>query len=216
MLAKGLGLPRGIGAARLVGLVVLAAAIAVKAANPAMFESLQLRTFDTFQQLKPRHQDAPLPVTIVDLDEKSLATLGQWPWPRTLVADLVDRLMAEGVAAIAFDIVFAEPDRLSPGHYADLALDLPLAVREELKSRQSNDESFAKSLRRARVVLGQVGVPTTIAQMSPRRAVLRRIWKGSPVCFGISRCSTRPRPDAACFRCATISIASCGGCPSFQ
>ncbi|MEQ1614840.1 MAG: adenylate/guanylate cyclase domain-containing protein, partial [Hyphomicrobiaceae bacterium] len=104
-----------------------------------------------------------LPVAIVDIDEQSLAKLGQWPWPRTMVADLVARLMAEGAAAVAFDMVFAEADRLSPGHYADIALDLPVSVRDELKSKTSNDAIMAKALGRARVVLGQVGLPTKAA-----------------------------------------------------
>jgi adenylate cyclase len=156
-------LARGFGLARLVGIGVLVAALAFKFLDPGILETLQLRTFDVYQKLKPRRLTTPLPVAIVDLDEKSLAKLGQWPWPRTLIADLVDRLMAEGAAAIAFDMVFAEPDRLSPGHYADIALDLPLSVRDELKSRASNDEQMAKALKRARVILGQVGLATQAA-----------------------------------------------------
>ncbi len=153
----------GFGWARLVGLAVLALALVVKVLDPGLMESLQLRTFDVYQKLKPRQQTAPLPVAIVDIDEQSLAKLGQWPWPRTMVADLVARLMAEGAAAVAFDMVFAEADRLSPGHYADIALDLPVSVRDELKSKASNDAIMAKALGRARVVLGQVGLPTKAA-----------------------------------------------------
>lgn len=160
-------LGRAFGSARLVGLVVLAVALVVKGLDPGLMESLQLRTFDVYQKLKPRQQAEPLPVAIVDIDEASLVKLGQWPWPRTLVADLVARLMAEGAAAVAFDMVFAEADRLSPGHYAEIALDLPLSVRQELKSKASNDEVMAKALGRARVVLGQVGLSTKAAG-SPR------------------------------------------------
>ena len=59
------------------------------------------------------------PVTIVDIDEKSLAKFGQWPWPRTRIADLVINLTKLGAVAIAFDIVFSEPDRLNPDVAAD-------------------------------------------------------------------------------------------------
>ena len=52
---------------------------------------------------------------IVDIDERSLAEIGQWPWPRTTVARLVDRLSQMGAVVIGFDIVFSEPDRMSPG-----------------------------------------------------------------------------------------------------
>ena len=50
---------------------------------------------------------------IVDIDEAALAEFGQWPWPRTIVARLVDKLTEKGAAVIAFDVVFAEPDRSS-------------------------------------------------------------------------------------------------------
>lgn len=47
------------------------------------------------------------------MDEKSVKELGRWPWPRTMVADLVDILKSYGAKAVGFDIVFAEPDRYS-------------------------------------------------------------------------------------------------------
>ena len=52
-------------------------------------------------------------VRIVDIDDQSLARIGQWPWPRSKIAELVDRL-GSSAAAVAFDIVFAEPDASSP------------------------------------------------------------------------------------------------------
>ena len=65
------------------------------------------------QRIDPRVKTAR-PVTIIDIDEKSLAKFGQWPWPRTLVAQLIDKLREAGASVIAFDIDFAEPDRTSP------------------------------------------------------------------------------------------------------
>ena len=52
-------------------------------------------------------------VVIVDIDQKSLEEFGQWPWPRTQLAKAVRAIDADGARAIGFDIVFAEPDRLS-------------------------------------------------------------------------------------------------------
>jgi adenylate cyclase len=159
-------LGRRFGLARLVGFAVLFAALALKIFDPGVLETLQLRTFDTYQKIKPRER-AALPVAIIDIDEKSLAALGQWPWPRTLLADLVDRLMAEGVAAIAFDMVFAEADRLSPALFADTARNLSPSALAELKSKPGNDEVFAAAIKRGRVVLGQVGqhAPATLATL---------------------------------------------------
>jgi CHASE2 domain-containing sensor protein len=62
-------------------------------------------------------------VVIVDVDERSLDKVGQWPWPRTRVASLVDELRQYGAATVAIDIVFAEPERSPvPGVSADAAL----------------------------------------------------------------------------------------------
>jgi HD-GYP domain-containing protein (c-di-GMP phosphodiesterase class II) len=57
---------------------------------------------------------APAPGTVVvDIDEVSLSALGQWPWPRYRVAQLIERIAAEHPSAIAMDIVFPEADRTS-------------------------------------------------------------------------------------------------------
>jgi len=78
------------------------------------------------QQIQPRAATAQ-PVVIVDIDERSLAVHGQWPWARTLMADLTAKLFSAGAATVGFDIVFAEPDRLSPGRVANSLPDLPAA-----------------------------------------------------------------------------------------
>lgn len=75
--------------------------------------------FDTYQRIYPRPY-SPVPVRIVDLDDASMERLGQWPWPRTIVAEMVARLANMGAAVIAFDSVFSEPDRTSPGNIIPL------------------------------------------------------------------------------------------------
>src|SRR5260370_26887011 len=77
---------RRFGYARLVCLALLIGLAALRIADPAAIEELRVRTFDTFQAVEPRKKTAR-PVTIVDIDEKSLAKLGQWPWPRTRTAE---------------------------------------------------------------------------------------------------------------------------------
>ena len=52
-------------------------------------------------------------VTIIDIDETSLSAVGQWPWPRYLLAKLVKELSANQPAAMGLDILFPEPDRSS-------------------------------------------------------------------------------------------------------
>ena len=80
--------------------------------NSAAMDRLSSLVFDLFQKVKPR-QPAGAPVLVIDIDEESIRQIGQWPWPRTELAALVERVGALGSAAIAFDLVFAEPDRTS-------------------------------------------------------------------------------------------------------
>lgn len=142
------------GFARTAGLVLMIAMLALRIADPIFVEVIRNQAFDYYQRLKPRHYK-PAPVIIVDIDEKSLEKYGQWPWPRTLLAKLVQKLAKNGTAAMAFDIVFAEADRLSPNMIAVDNIGLSKAAQKELKALPSNDEAFAFTIARARVVLGQ-------------------------------------------------------------
>jgi len=76
--------------------------------------------FDTYQRLMPRSR-ASAPAVIVAIDERALDARGQWPWPRTLMAELLRAILAAGPAAIGVDLFFAEPDRASPVGDAALA-----------------------------------------------------------------------------------------------
>src|SRR3954466_267752 len=126
-------LARRFGYARLVCLALLIGLAAMRIADPPPVEELRVRTFDTFQLIDPRVKTAR-PVRIVNIDEKSLAKFGQWPWPRTLVADLVTNLTRLGPAAIGFDVMFAEPDRLNPAAAAETLRNLDEETRAKLRA----------------------------------------------------------------------------------
>ena len=149
--------------ARVLGAVLLLALLGLRVADPPSLEDLRLRAFDIFQIISPRVATAR-PAVIVDIDEASLRKLGQWPWPRTRVADLINKLTELGAAAIAFDIVFAEPDRLSPAVAADAFRDLDEETRSKLRQLPSNDQIMAEALRKSRVVLGETGMPLETPQ----------------------------------------------------
>ncbi|MFZ3311590.1 MAG: adenylate/guanylate cyclase domain-containing protein [Xanthobacteraceae bacterium] len=150
---------RQFGMARVVCLLLLFALIPLRLADPRPLEELRLRTFDMFQVLRPRVQEG-YPVVIVDIDEDSLKTIGQWPWPRTIIADLVDRITQSGPAAIGFDVVFAEPDRMSPAIAEQSFQGLDADTRAKLDSLPSNDQILAAAIKRSRVVVGQAGAAT--------------------------------------------------------
>ena len=99
----------------LVPAVLLIAALWLRYEDGALVQRLRLLVFDTYQQIEPR-EFADYPVRIVDIDEASLEAIGQWPWSRIVLADLVRALQQQGVAAIGFDIIMAEPDRTSPAN----------------------------------------------------------------------------------------------------
>jgi adenylate cyclase len=155
---------RKFGYARLICVALLIGLAALRIADPAPIEELRIRTFDTFQRIDPRVKTAR-PVAIVDIDEPSLAKLGQWPWPRTRIADMVANLTRLGAVVIAFDVIFSEPDRLNPDVAADTFRNLDEATREKLRALPSNDQVFADTMRHSRVVLGQSGLPSVISDL---------------------------------------------------
>jgi adenylate cyclase len=148
---------RKFGYARLICLAILIGVAALRHFDFAPIEELRVRTFDTYQRIQPRVKTAR-PVTIIDIDEKSLVTFGQWPWPRTRIADLIINLTRLGAVAIGFDIVFAEPDRLNPDAVADTMRYLDEATKARLRTLPSNDQILADAIRRSRVVLGETGL----------------------------------------------------------
>ena len=122
--------------------------------NPLqIFTSLQNYSFDTFQRILPREVYPEDPVVIIDIDDRSLAEIGQWPWSRNQLAKLTNQAYA--AAALGFDVVFAEPDRTNPQNLiASYSLNEELA--KELTSLPSNDELFAQAIKNhGTVVLGQ-------------------------------------------------------------
>ncbi len=139
----------------LLPLPILLAALLVWASEPGLLVQLRLHVFDEYLRLKPREYE-PTPVRVVDIDDDSLERFGQWPWPRTLLAKLVDRLDELGAAAMALDILFLDPDRMSPSRLIDdiggIGPDDPIVTR--FKSMPDNDRVFADAIARGHVVIG--------------------------------------------------------------
>ena len=144
--------------------MLLVAFAALRVWDPAPVEEIRIRTFDTFQRIDPRTK-TQRPVTIVDIDDKSMEKLGQWPWPRTRIADLITELTRLGAVVIAFDVVFPEPDRLNPDAVAQSIRNLDEETRARLSSLPSNDQVLADALRNSRVVLGESGLPEEITTL---------------------------------------------------
>jgi adenylate cyclase len=168
-----------------VGTLVTFAAVAAGALlyliEPLPLQILRNAVFDQYQRWHPRTYDA-VPVRIVDIDDESLKLLGQWPWPRTRIAELIGKLQDAGAAAIVVDAVFAEEDRTSPKSMAAI-WNLPEDLRQRLIGIPDHDQIMAQTLRRGRVVLGFAMKREGPDAVLPARPFAIMDWGGSPLPF---------------------------------
>jgi adenylate cyclase len=207
---------RSFGIARAVCILLLLALVPLRIADPLPIEEVRLRTFDLFQVMRPRAQTMG-PVVIVDIDEPSLREIGQWPWPRTVIADLIMRLRAAGAVAVGFDVIFAEPDRMSPAVAVNSFRGLDEETREKLAALPSNDTIFADAIKKAGgIIAGQTAADGAAARAeddaapqtgfavigpNPRRflikfpALLRNIPPIEQAAAGRGLFSIDPEPD---------------------
>jgi len=86
--------------------------------KPALLTALDNRVADAMFRWRGPVEDTGS-VVIVDIDEKSLQKIGQWPWPRNIVAQLIRQILAAEPRVLGLDIMFAEQDRTSPSRYVD-------------------------------------------------------------------------------------------------
>ena len=137
------------------GLAVTALVLLLHILNPPFVAELGNLTFDAWQRASPRPwKDAA--VRIVDIDDESIRRLGQWPWPRTDIARLNDRIGAAGAASISYDIVFSEPDRTSPARIAQILKSNPEAHGDyaEIARLPDHDVLLGRAFSRTPSVLG--------------------------------------------------------------
>jgi adenylate cyclase len=137
----------------LTGLLIVLLLAGVRVADPYPVQVLREIALDFYQRLQPR-PSGDFPVRVIDIDEPSLAEIGQWPWPRDRLATLTDRLTELGAAAIGFDVLFPEPDRMSP---ARIAAELPGIDPTTLPDY---DQVFAEALARGPAILGFSRAPS--------------------------------------------------------
>jgi serine phosphatase RsbU (regulator of sigma subunit)/CHASE2 domain-containing sensor protein len=136
--------------------------------------AMRLAWLDGYQELSPRERHSA-PAVIVAIDEASLDRFGQWPWPRTLIAQLIDELRAARPAAIGVDILFPEPDRLSPEWLAPSVAHADPQLAARLARLPRHDAILAASIKAAPVVLGIAGLEAgTASDAAPLTPSLQR------------------------------------------
>jgi len=144
--------PLSRGVRRGVRLLVLLMLVAIAVGTPFQ-EWLGLQLFDGYQRAMPRARVSQ-PALVVGIDERSLAAYGQWPWPRTDLARIVERIVEGAPAAIGLDIFMSEPDRLSPQRIIETVPDLDPGLALRIAELPDNDARLAAALRDRPVVLG--------------------------------------------------------------
>ena len=178
----------------LLGLALTGFVIFLQVQDFSGFRQLNEAAFDRLQRIKPRQIDPSVPVMVVDIDEASLRELGQWPWPRTEMAELVQRLTQLGALSIAFDVVFAEPDRTSPNRIVESWKKYdPSAAANLDDSLRDHDQVFAEMIGLTPTVLGVV-VANNDNNVRP------------PEIAGISHSGSDPRSVIPNFSGSTINL----------
>ncbi|MEQ9643122.1 MAG: adenylate/guanylate cyclase domain-containing protein [Alphaproteobacteria bacterium] len=163
--------------------------------DPQFLRTFRLKVFDLYQQIEPRHYE-PVPVKIIDIDEESLRRLGQFPWPRTKLAQMLVTLFEGGARVVAFDITFPEPDRTSPEQVLPTWLDVPKLDLENLpeawrnfaqailESVPDHDLMFAEAITQTSAFDKQHGVVVGFAFNDDAAAVSPKSKAGFAYAFG--------------------------------
>ena len=139
-------------------------------------ETLRYKTWDYFQIIDPREKISDS-VTVVNITEADLKKYGQWPWPRHIMAILNAKIVDSGAALVNYNILFAEPDRMSGSEYLK-SMPMNNELREQLNGvLLDTDEIFAISLEASNTIL-MMSVKNDIDNVLPTATQI--IEKGDP------------------------------------
>ncbi|HEX2929813.1 MAG TPA: CHASE2 domain-containing protein, partial [Candidatus Binatia bacterium] len=127
------------------------------AAGERLWSPARNLVFDAYQRFMPRPVSR-FPVVIIDIDERSLAAFGRWPWPRTRLAQLIEATHRLGTLAVGIDIIMPEADDLSPNYLLAGRPDLSPTLRDALSRLPSNDDVLAKTLSRVPSVVARAAL----------------------------------------------------------
>jgi PAS domain S-box-containing protein len=161
---------------RLIGGGLLLLLVLFRVLDVTPVQVLRLWGFDLLLQTRAPHTETS-PVVAVDVNDESLAHLGQWPWPRRYYVELVDHLREAGAAMIVFNILFSEPDRMSPENLAVTLPGLGPDLRRNLSDLGSYDVALAAAMQTIPTVTAAAaqtpGHPVSAAQTRRGRFAVR-------------------------------------------
>lgn len=147
------------------------------------FRSARKTLYDGYLRGNPRIPSSQ-PVAVVAIDEASLASLGQWPWPRNRLAALIDAIGGYHPSAIGLEIYMPERDQTSPGMVADNLPRSASRISRKLRRLPEHEAILADSLRRAPTILGAAGLDRSATTASKTlRSVPVATAEGDPLRF---------------------------------
>ena len=130
----------------------------IRIGDPEIIQVLRLKYFDVLQKKYPRFTKGQTYSVIVDIDEKSLREIGQWPWPRTVLADLFEKSKSAGMLVLGLDVLFAEKDRTSPELISKDIKNRNPEIAELLEKLPSNEFLAMEAMKKFPIVIGHSGL----------------------------------------------------------
>jgi len=196
------------GPGRAVALAVIVGALAVRIIDPSIVTELRVRGFDFAEKIWPRTSDVGQ-VEIVDIDEKSFAQYGPWPWPRYMVAELFRRIAQGHPRVVGVDFVFAERDQLSPTEITRELPGLPPALADALAQLRPSDHELAEALAAVPTVLALIPSREQKARPSdpPRLTAVRQAGDDPMPFLKSYKSLVQSRPDLSAAASAAGAIA---------
>ena len=125
-------------------LIMAAVLLGVRIDNGDTIKTLRYKTWDYFQQIHPRNSISDS-ITVVNITEDDLKRYGQWPWPRHIMAMLHAHIADAGAILVNYNILFAEPDRMSGVEYLK-SMPMTNELREQLGSVLLDTDSIFSNI----------------------------------------------------------------------
>ena len=123
-------------------LITIAIGVGLRVFDVDPLKILRLKTFDYYQKIQPRDVTSNHFI-IVEVTEQDLKRFGQWPWSRSLIAEIHSKLIVQNVNTIQYNILFSEPDRLNPKSFTD-NYKIDAEIKNELMKLPSNDQYLSQ------------------------------------------------------------------------
>ena len=123
-------------------LITITVGVGLRVFDVDPLKILRLKTFDYYQKNQPRDVTSNHFI-IVEVTEQDLKRFGQWPWSRSLIAEIHSKLIVQNVNTIQYNILFSEPDRLNPKSFTD-NYKIDAEIKNELMKLRSNDQYLSQ------------------------------------------------------------------------